>query len=168
MIRLQITGQTELAKALQGLTAKVRQEVALSAMEKAVEPVVVAAKSNILASGSVDTGGLYRSIGFAVRQYRRGVVTFGVIGARRGFGVADSSKKSGRTEPANYAHLVEYGHAVHGNASAWVEAKPFMRPAWDQTAPQVVAILSRELGQGIAAAATRSRRARRGPLKAAA
>lgn len=169
MIRFQITGQTELAKALQGLTSKVRQEIAMAAMEKAVQPVVVAAQANVMGNGSVDTGGLYRSLGFAVRQYKKGAVTFGVVGARRGFGVDDPTKKTGRTEPANYAHLVEYGHAIAGDAAGWVEPKPFMRPAWDQTSPQVVAILSRELGQGIALAASKSRRrARRGPVPIAA
>lgn len=150
MIRFQITGHTELAKALQGLSAKVAQGVAMQAMEVAVQPVVEAAR-NLTPVG--ETGELKRSIGFAVRQYRKGRLTFGVVGPRRGFGVPDESTKTGMTDPANYAHLVEYGHAVAGNAAGWVEAKPFMRPAWDATAPTVMKLLGQELGAGIEAAA---------------
>jgi HK97 gp10 family phage protein len=155
MLRFQITGQTELAKALQGLPARVRVEVAMEAMSKAVQPVVDAAKA--LAPVG-ETGALRESIGFAVRQYKKGRITFGVVGARRGFGVPDPGSSTGTTEPANYAHLVEYGHAVAGDAGNYVEAQPFLRPAWDMTAPTVLALLGQELGKGIAAQAAISAR----------
>lgn len=150
MIKFQITGQSEIAKALQGLPSRIAKNVAMQAMAEAVQPVVNAAR---LLAPVGETGGLKRSIGFAVRQYRRGRITYGVIGARRGFGVPDPSLKSGFTEPANYAHLVEDGHAVAGNALAWVEPKPFLRPAWDANQRKVVENLSESLGAGIEAEA---------------
>lgn len=145
MIKFQITGHTEIAKALQGLSASVSKEIAMQAMEEAVQPMVESARS-LTPVG--DTGGLRRSIGFAVRQYRRGKVTFGIVGARRGFGTVDANGR--HTEPANYAHLVEYGHAISGATGAgWVNAIPFMRPAWESTKAAVYAILGESLGSGI-------------------
>lgn len=164
MIRFQITGATEIAKALQGLSSKIAQGIAMAAMETAVQPVVDAAR-NLTPVG--ETGELKRSIGFAVRQYRKGRLTFGVVGPRRGFGVADASTKTGTTDPANYAHLVEYGHAIDGNVAGWVEAKPFMRPAWDTTAPTVMKLLGQELGAGIEAAAAVEAQKRNGIAKRA-
>lgn len=150
MIRFQITGGTEIAKALQGLGAKVAKEVAIMAVEEAVQPIVEMARDT---APTGKTGELKRSIGFVVRQYRRGQKTIGIVGARYGFGVEDSSLKTGATEPANYAHLVEYGHAVDGDATAWVEAKPFLRPAWDARQGAAMSKLNEVLGQGIAKAA---------------
>lgn len=155
-LRFNITGTSEVAKALQGVPAKLASEHAMRAMEQAVEPVVSTAR---LMAPMGETGGLKRSIGFLIRQYRRGLVTFGIVGARRGFGVPDDSLKSGRTEPANYAHLVEYGHAIDGDAAGWVEAKPFLRPAWDATRAEVLGRLSaalRSAVQVIAEARTRA------------
>lgn len=158
-LRFQITGTTEIAKALQGLPSRVGKEAAMAAMEKAVAPLVLEAKQQAIPS--IRTGGLFRSIGFAIRQYKRGLVTFGVVGARRGFGVESDAHDTGKTEPANYAHLVEYGHAIEGDATGWVEAKPFMRPAWDATAPTVSKILGVEIFKEIEAAASKSRVRRR-------
>ena len=157
MIRFQITGETELAEALQGLPSRIKKDVAFAAMVKAVQPTVAAAQ----ALAPVDSGDLRRSIGFAVRSYKRGATTYGIIGPRRGFG------RDGR-EPANYAHLVEYGHATVVGAQAkdedgaaslskdlvgFVEARPFLRPAWDATRAQVMRLLQKELGEGVEAAA---------------
>jgi HK97 gp10 family phage protein len=153
MLRFQITGTSEIAKALQGLPARVSKQIAIEAMSKAVEPVVAAARTLVPVG---ETGGLKRSLGFAVRQYRKGRVTYGIIGARRGYGVPDPSAKTGQTEPANYAHLVEYGHAVAGDALAFVEPSPFLRPAWDATKGEVARILASELQDGIAAVAAES------------
>lgn len=144
MIRFQITGQTEISKALQGLASAVQKKVAMEAMEEAVQPVVVVAR---LLAPVGETGRLRDSIGFAVRQYRRGQVTYGVIGARRGFGV--TSADGSRTDPANYAHLVEYGHAVAGDAVAYVDPHPFLRPAWEATKARVLVILGQAIGSGI-------------------
>lgn len=158
MLRFQITGQTEIAKALRGISAELRKDAAAHAMEQAVQPVVDAAR-NLAPVG--DTGGLRRSIGFLIRKYRRGLVVFGVIGPRRGFGVPDPSLKTGRTEPANYAHLVEYGHAIHGDAAGWVEAHPFLRPAWDATKAKVEKLLGQHLYGYISAIAKRHAAANR-------
>lgn len=155
MLRFRITGTSEIAKALQGLPSSVGRDVAMDAMTQAVEPLVAAARALVPVG---ETGGLKASLGFAVRQYKNGRVTFGVIGARRGFGVDNPGSKSGRTEPANYAHLVEYGHAIDGDAVGWVDAKPFLRPAWGATKGRVALILGEELKSGIAIAATRRKR----------
>jgi HK97 gp10 family phage protein len=160
MIKFKITGEAEMAKALQGLPSKIKKDVAFAAMVAAVQPTVLAAKA--LAPVG-ETGELKKSIGFVVRQYRRGDVTYGIIGARRGFGTK-------KTDPAKYAHLVEFGHAIAvggklfrgvnpfknvkatGVLAGFVAPRPFLRPAWEATKTEVIAILSRVLGQGIEAA----------------
>lgn len=147
MLKFRITGTTEIAKALQGLPSRVSKNIAIEAMAEAVRPLVNAAKA--YSHRSIRTGALHRSIGFAVRQYKKGLVTYGVIGARRGFGVPDAGSSTGTTEPANYAHLVEYGHAIAGDANGWVDAQPFMRPAWMETRGDVAKILGRSLGEGV-------------------
>jgi len=150
MISFRITGQTEIAKALQGLASKVQKEIALETMQAAVQPMVVEARA--LSHGSIRSGALYRSIGFAIRQYKSGV-TLGVIGPRHGF---RTTLPDGTTaDPTKYAHLVEYGHAVKGDASAWVKERPFMRPAFDSTSPQMIKIISKLLGQKIEDAAAK-------------
>lgn len=152
MLRFQITGQTEIAKALRDLPSNFRKDAAVYAMEQAMQPVVDAARSFAPVG---KTGALRRSIGFLIRKYRNGAVVFGVIGPRRGFGVPDASTKTGVTEPANYAHLVEYGHAVAGDAAGWVEAHPFLRPAWDANKGRVEKLLGQNLSGYIAAVAKR-------------
>ncbi len=159
MLRFQITGQTELARALRGLSSEIQQQAAVHAMEQAMQPVVDAARQ--LAPVG-DTGGLKRSIGFIIRKYKKGAIVFGIVGPRRGFGVPDKTKKTGRTEPANYAHLVEYGHAISGNAAGWVSAHPFLRPAWDSTRAKVEKLLGQHLGDYVAAIAKRQAKAMRG------
>lgn len=150
-----------MAQALQGLSSKIKKDIAFAAMVKAVQPTVAAARELT----PVDTGGLRQSIGFAVRQYKRGSLTYGIIGPRFGFGI-------GGREPANYAHLIEYGHLLvtggtvnrkdqfaaptaknTGTAIAMVEPKPFLRPAWEATKASVLNILGVEMGAGVEAAA---------------
>jgi HK97 gp10 family phage protein len=163
MIKFKITGEAEMAKALQGLPAKIKKDVAFAAMVAAVQPTVLAARA--LAPVG-ETGELRKSIGFVVRQYRRGDITYGIIGARRGFG-------TDKTDPAKYAHLVEFGHAVAvggklfrgfnpfknvkatGVLAGFVPPRPFLRPAFEATKAEVLATLSRLLGQGIEAAASK-------------
>lgn len=154
MLKIQITGSTELAKALRDLKSSVANDAAVYALEQATQPMVEAARA-LTPTG--DTGGLKRSIGMVIRKYKN--VVFCVIGPRRGFGVPDPSKKSGRTEPANYAHLVEYGHAVAGDATGWVEGNPFMRPAFESTKKRVEELLGQKLGGYIAAFAKKRSRA---------
>ena len=151
MLKFRITGDTEIAKALRDLPSRVSKQVAFDAVEAAVQPIVDAARALVPVG---DTGGLKRSIGFKVaRLRRRRTVTYGIVGARRGYGVPDPSKKTGMTEPANYAHLVEDGHSVAGKVFQHVEANPFLRPAFDATAEKALANLAETLGAGIEAEA---------------
>jgi hypothetical protein len=131
-------------------------------MVLAVQPTVAAARA--LAPVG-ETGGLRRSIGFAVRVYRRGGRSvYGIVGPRRGFGVNG-------TEPANYAHLVEYGHAIAvggrltrgrriqlGVLAGTVAARPFLRPAWDATKGQVLKTLETVLRQRVDAAVVKNQK----------
>lgn len=77
-----------------------------------------------------DTGSLKKSLGQKVKTYRRSKAVASIIGAR--------SKRyetaKGNRNPAYYAHLVELGTKGTGTHPGIV-AKPFMRPAWDASAP---------------------------------
>jgi len=150
MFDVNITGEEELIAALKNLPQKVSREAAFESVVIACQPVIDAAK----AYAPVETGSLQRSIGSVVRRYRRGALTKAIVGARRGFGTADN-------EPANYAHLVEYGHATHRGTRdqrafigpVGVPPHPFMRPAWDATSEQALEILKTEFAARIEQAA---------------
>ena len=46
-----------------------------------------------------------------------------------------------------HGHLIEFGHrmVIHGQVLGWVEAKPFMRPAADETKSEQEAKIKQEL-----------------------
>jgi hypothetical protein len=149
-----------------GLSAKVKNEIAFAAVYEAVQPMIEAVRDNAPvnvnpanARESARAGSLKASIGLVMRRYKNGVLA--VIGPVRGRG-------HGGAEPANYAHLVEYGHRVaHAKtgklkrrasrdlADGDVQARPFMRPAFEATKGIVSARLEKILGvkiQGVIAA----------------
>ena len=97
------------------------------------------------------SGLMAKSIGSKVKTYPSGVVV-GLVGPRSGFnrqvGVRKHRAKIGQpinVDPIFYRHLVEYG-------TPRSRAKPFMRPAWDQTKDQAQAAIVSVLTDGIAAA----------------
>jgi HK97 gp10 family phage protein len=151
MMYFKITGQNELANTLAKVSVRLQKEASLKAVVSAMQPLVLAAKRNVAKSRR--TGELDRSIGFFIRKYRRGRLTFAVLGARRGMG-------SGKNEPANYAHLVEQGHMKKNGKR--VQGKPFMRPAFDEQGMNALKQMSNVFGQELKAAAMihRSKRSR--------
>lgn len=168
MIQFEIKGESELAKSLQGIKSTVLKEAAFEAVVQAVQPTVELAKS----LAPVASGSLRRSIGLVIRLYKKGMITYGIIGARRGFG-------TGGNEPANYAHLVEYGHVItsggaiarvvnpfkpnnrSGVVTGIVEPKPFLRPAWESTKAQVLASIQKLFGRRVEYEVARSKGGKR-------
>ena len=141
----------------------VKRRVIRSAITKAVR--VLAKEAKKLAPK--DSGLLKKSIGQVVRTYKNGRIV-GVVGPRRGFKqmvsrtkrfpakVGESVFQAGDfvvaelADPANYAHLVEFGTEPHsigkgddrvkksGGAGSQIgsthpgnRAQPFMRPAFE-------------------------------------
>lgn len=77
-----------------------------------------------------DTGSLKKALGQRVKTYRRSKAVASIIGARS----KRYETSKGRKNPAYTAHLVEFGTKPHGGHPG-TAAKPFMRPAWDASAP---------------------------------
>lgn len=142
-----ITGAEQLHSVLNGLPEDVRREVLATTMGKA--GAHVARKMRDKAPRV--TGALAKSISYVVRKYGKGERTIAVVGPNRKYVTKDGAR------PANYAHLVEFGHRVAkggaldrldgrgkagtGKLGGFVPAKPFMRPglmAAQASLPQVM------------------------------
>jgi HK97 gp10 family phage protein len=146
---------------LQKLPVETQTKVMAVALKRAAAPVVRVAK----ALAPKRTGALRSSITSIVKKGRNGN-SYAVIGPARGrfsggkrIGAKDSAAAADM--PANYAHLVEFGHhAVRpvkgamrrkGTASGirFVPAKPFMRPALISSKGASFAALAEGVAEGI-------------------
>ena len=164
-ISAKLDGVDQVVLKLQSVDKNVRKKLMRKAITKATQPVAKAAKrgarsvvnqvaaNDELGQAMKSSGLLAKSIGSKVKTYPSGVVV-GLVGPRGGFnrqiGVRKRGKNAGQAinaDPIYYAHLVEYG-------TRRSRAKPFMRPAWDQTKDQAQAAIVSVLKDGIAAAVT--------------
>jgi HK97 gp10 family phage protein len=145
-----------------GLSSRMQNEIAMASVYAAAQIIVPAAA----ALAPSETGALRASIGVVLRRYPRAKRTLAVVGALRGL-----NHTEGR-EPANYAHLVEFGHRVahkktgklkrakigensdapHGQ----IDAKPFLRPAWEAHKQIALDALKAEFYKRVDAAAGRA------------
>jgi HK97 gp10 family phage protein len=116
------------------------------------------------------SGLLRRSLWVIVKTYGNSVMA--IIGPKTGMKqeVAGRNKKKRLEDPAKIAHLVEFGtqpHALgkgaslrkkiqHGDMHPGAQAKPFMRPAWDETQAQVRGLIEREVAAGLEKEAARA------------
>lgn len=100
-----------------------------AARGEALKPFVVAAKSNLASNGSNKTGKLSASLGVAEKQGAQNTTSAGPIRGKRNYSAAV---------------LVEFGTAPHwqpnrggGQMHPGARAKPFMRPAFEQTKDEI-------------------------------
>jgi hypothetical protein len=164
-VRLRIDGLAEVRRVLEQVPPELRDKVMRVAVGRAAGPLVSAIKLH--AGRSVRTGALRESIGAVVRRSKGGTGVYAVVGPRRGYyrggkAVAKVGAARGADQPANYAHLVEYGHHAvarkvgtslrKGTATVvgFVPAKPFMRPALASAGEAVLTELARGVEDGIA------------------
>lgn len=141
--QFKLEGLEEILRVVRELPDETQKKVLAVAVRKAAAPLVSAAK--MFAGRSVRTGALRESITAIVKKGKGGGV-YAVVGPARGYfrrGVAlkagDDAK--GADMPANYAHLVEFGHVAVARRRGtsrrkrtaielgFVPARPFMRPA---------------------------------------
>lgn len=129
----QIVGEKALMKRLNALSSQgKRNRIARPAIREASGEIRKKAKAN----APKETGLLKKSIKNVVRTGKTGV--YAVIGPANGF--KQEVVRDGRTvmsDPAKYAHLVEYG-TTHS------AAKPYLRPAYDTTPSEQ--IIARRMG----------------------
>src|SRR4051812_25344323 len=118
-----LEGFVGLRKLLEGLPKKVANKIERDALKKAGKVVQAAAK----ALAPVDSGQLKRSI--TVRKGKR---------KQKGAMSVVIFPDPAKFKKDFYAPYVEFGHSK-------VAAKPFMRPAWDQTKAQALAIIAAEV-----------------------
>lgn len=145
-VRSKIVGAKQLENALKQLPKATSKNVLRRALIKAAAPTEAAARAM---APRGPTGNLQASIdvGTKLKPSQQGARRPGVevyVGAT--------------APPGFHAHLIEFG-------TAKMAARPFMRPAWEQTKDKVLEILSVEVWTAIAKAArTLARKAERGKL----
>ncbi len=132
--RSTMSGVRELDKLLKKLPERVARNVVRGAVRKAGKVVETEMRTRAPVG---PTGNLKASIGqIGVRQPdKRKVVR--TVGALRGGGFK-----------GYHAHLVEFG-------TVKMPARPFIRPAWDQTQGEALKVMGKELGKGVEKAARR-------------
>lgn len=101
----------EMRALLLNLPPSVESRILGDALSVAAKPIVNAAK----ARAPVDTGALRRSITAVVKRYPKAGKVMAIIGPSRGYFRNGKRLKPGGdfrggAAPANYAHLVEFGH----------------------------------------------------------
>lgn len=111
-------GGPELAAAFANLAKDMRERTLERGMRGLVAPIVVAAKR--FARRSRDTGALEASITDKIKVYPGTNTVVGLVGPDRDYysrgrkvkGRLSRALAKNQRKPANYAHLVEYGHVA--------------------------------------------------------
>lgn len=121
---LKITGMAELIDKIRLLPIELQKKIEKTALRKALEPLQRAA----IAKTPIDTGELVSSYKISTRTQK------GDLTARL-------------TATAPHAHLIEYGHRmVRGDrVVGFAPPKPFLRPALDETAQEIIEIAAKEV-----------------------
>lgn len=147
-----------LAGALRGLSEAMRAKILESACGKAAMPIKRAA----VGFAPQRTGALKASIAIKTISDKIGGRAAALVGPAReyfrgGKRLKKGADRRGADRPANYAHLVEYGHIKvrpengktrrkkTATVVGMVAPRPFMRPAIVSAASQVAAILHNEI-----------------------
>lgn len=166
--RQPLTGIEGISAVLKGIPKDLQDQIMAVAVGNAAKPLVAAAK----ALAPMRTGALKRSLTSVVRKYKNGnaVAIVGPDNAYYGRGkrLKKGQDRRGADKPANYAHLVEFGHysatasGVSGRVSkgttrrkgtfverSYIMPKPFMRPAVQATPDAVGAALAEGVSKGI-------------------
>lgn len=135
--KLEFKGIRELARNLERLPDKLQKSAEKAVLRAGAVPIRKAAKRN--AAKSKDTGLLMKSIGLSVKKVKG--ITSARVGPRSMRQVVTrTNKRTGKkrqeiADPNKYSHLVEYG-------TAHSAAKPFIRPAIDQSQEEILSAMS--------------------------
>lgn len=135
---IEIKGLESIIRRLNSLPENLKKSGEKAALRAGGAPIRKAAKRR--AKSSKDTGLLLKSIGLNVKTVKG--ITSVRVGPRKGFRqiVQRTDKRTGKkyevmSDPSNYGHLVEYG-------TSHSTAKPFIRPAVDETKGEVLAAMA--------------------------
>ncbi len=156
-IKAKIDGLAPLLRRLENVKRGTRNKILRPAVTKAARIVNNAAKTAVKPgkTGRQKTrnGILKKSLGVKIASYETTVI--GVIGPRKGFKTQVGVRTRGGTksnvgdpiyeDPANIAHLVEYGHGGPHPAPP----HPFMRPAWENSRSEIKATMASDIQAGL-------------------
>jgi HK97 gp10 family phage protein len=139
---VELKGFDDINRILDALPKALGPKVVRKCLRDGVKPLIAAARANT----PQDTGNLKKSIGVINgKKKQAGAI---IVGPRRG---------KGKTSDGWHAHFFEYGvtprivkkptkgHYKKGTVLGPIEAKPFMRPAWDTTKDIVRMEIARSL-----------------------
>lgn len=149
---------------LESMAEDMRATVLEGGVKALCRPIEIAAKR--FAKRSERTGALRESITTKTKAYKKDGKAVGLVGPDKSY--YRGGKKAGKLEallgadrPANYAHLIEYGHHAvapkkgttlrkkTATAITWVPAKPFLRPAATTTSAEQSSAFFEAIGAGI-------------------
>lgn len=160
-----LTNFDEMRAMCEGLPASVESRIMGDAVKVAAKHIVTAVK----AKTPSDTGALRRSITAIVKRYPKAGKVMAIIGPDKSYygsgkRIGKGKSNRGANRPANYAHLVEFGHysaAATGEnvrktkgtsrrkgtftERSFIIPKPFMRPGVMAGTPAA----TRELANGV-------------------
>lgn len=182
-VAINLSGFQGLREGIAGLKPSAQSRILGDAMGRAAKPIATLAK----AKAPADTGALRKAIGSIVRRYPNKGVIIGLIGALRGYykpskrGARKTRKgesTKGAASPANYSHLVEFGHRMAvstGGPSArankgksfrkgtlteagYVMPRPFLAPAAAQGQGAADAAIGEGFGLAVEAEFRRAKR----------
>ena len=111
-----VRGIDDLRAALRGIPQDIATEVLEEGVRAACQPILEAARQ--FAERSEDTGALKASLTMKTKAYPNNGKAVGLVGPDRAYFVAGrkvgplGALHGGARRPANYAHLVEYGHRI--------------------------------------------------------
>lgn len=147
-----VDGAKELAEIFDELPKSLTDAVIKSAAKKALQPVAELAKATVVR----DDGDLANSIAISTTLSKRQKRMFRQKG--------EVAVYAGPSYPKGAAgHLIEFGtgpryHKTTGKYVGVVQARPFMRPAWDSLSGKVLEVMRTEIWGTLQKAVARLRR----------
>lgn len=162
-IKGKLEGVGDVFKRIENLKRSARNKILRPAINSAASVVLKAAKAKVPERSNAPLNIeslklLKKSLGRKSKTYPSGAVV-AIVGARKGFraqigvrvrnGVKSKIGDPIYEDPANIAHLVEFGHGGPHPAPP----HPFLRPAYDETKGQVTSLIASKVKEGIAKAA---------------
>lgn len=156
MLEIKTEGFAGALEAMSSLNLDLQRKILRKALATAAGPVVFREKQN--ARRNRDSGLLADSIYVTVKVDKAGEATANIRPSGKLVVVMqtepDGTKRQVRTRASAYAHVVEFG-------SKHVAARPFVRPAVDQSLPEVEAAFAAEVNAAVVKAAAKAARSKK-------
>lgn len=139
-VTLSVTGIKEIDNLLKGLPQQLTHRVLQAAHAEAATPLINYAQGY----SPFRTGKLERSIGVVKPSIKKA----------NQIGLVKVGPRYGAPYNGRHGHLIEYGHEIvtkSGKRKGRTKAKPFMRPAFNQTKNKVEARIGEAIGKKLLA-----------------